>query len=83
MPQCSENSRLKLLAERMAILMVVCRLKYGIGWNVWMHEGLYSGETGDEFRSMPEFKVALDVIRNMIRRQDREALRECQKAPTP
>lgn len=74
MPQSRKSSkqsdRLKLLAERMAILMVICRLEYGIGWKVWLGEGLYTGETGDEFRSMPEYMVAMDIIRNMLRRQD-------------
>lgn len=73
MPQSSEVSKhkatVKFLAERMAILMVVCRVKYGVGWDVWRTEGLYIGETGDEFRQMPEFKVAMDIIRGMVRRE--------------
>jgi len=67
-----DDSKLAFLCDRMAILMVVCRLKYDIGWSVWLGEGLYTGETGDEFRAMPEFKVAIDVIRNMIRRHDND-----------
>ncbi|MCH8228103.1 MAG: hypothetical protein IIC63_06790 [Proteobacteria bacterium] len=73
MPQSSENSKhkatAKFLAQRLAILMVICRVRYGVGWSVWMGEGLYTGETGDEFRQMPEFKVAMEIIRGMVRRE--------------
>ena len=68
MPDTEKNS-LKFLAERLAILMVICRVKYSIGWKVWMGEGLYTGDTGDEFRQMPEFKVAMDIVRGMMRRE--------------
>jgi len=53
----------------MAILMVVCRVKYEVGWDVWRGEGLYTGETGDEFRQMSEFKVAMEIVRGMVRRE--------------
>jgi len=53
----------------MAILMVVCRMKYEVGWDVWRGEGLYTGETGDEFRQMSEFKVAMEIVRGMVRRE--------------
>ncbi len=69
----SSNERLAFLADRMAILMVVCVSRTG-SWNPWFREGMYEDAEGmgDEIRSWPQHKAAMDVIRNMLRRYDNE-----------
>lgn len=68
------NDRLAFLADRFAILMVVCKMRYGNEWNPFFQDGLYEdeGSLGDEIKGWPEFQSARDVIRNMLRRHDNE-----------
>ncbi len=68
------EERVKFLADRMAILMVVCVSRTG-SWNPWFTEGMYEDRDGmgDELRSWPQYKSATDVIRNMLRKQDNES----------
>jgi len=57
----------------MAILMVVCVSRTG-SWNPWFTEGLYEDleAMGDEIRSWPQHKSALDVIRRMVKKHETE-----------
>ena len=68
MPNGSKNS-LKLLADRMAILMTVCIVKYGGKLNPWFRDSFYTCESADEIRAMPEYDTALAIIRGMVKRE--------------
>ena len=67
----TSDERLAFLADRMAILMVVCQARTG-SWDPWFREALYEDPEamGDEIRSWVQHKTALDVIRNMMRKHD-------------
>ena len=69
----SDKERLAFLADRLAILMVVCKSRTG-DWNPWMRDGLYDGDAqmGEEIREWPDYKGAQDVSQNMLRRFDSE-----------
>jgi hypothetical protein len=58
----------------MAILLVVAKMRYGNDWNPFFREGLYEdeGSLGDEIRDWPEYKTALEVIRNMLRKHNND-----------
>lgn len=58
-----------LLADRMAILMTVCIVKYGGKLNPWFRDSFYSGESAEEIRGMPEYQQALSIIRGMVKRE--------------
>jgi len=55
----------------MAILLVICKSRTG-DWNPWFREALYNGDghMGEEIRGWPEYRTAMDVIRNMMRKFD-------------
>ena len=75
MPQCNENSRqleqLRFLTDRMALLMVICKSRTA-DWNPWFRENLYTGDTAEEMRDWPDYKVAKSIIGHMLRRNDNE-----------
>ncbi len=82
MPKGNENlqerlqqaeARLVFMADRMAILMVVCQSRTG-SWDPWFREAMYEDPEamGDEIRSWPQHKTAMTVIRNMLRKFDNE-----------
>ena len=66
------DERLAFLADRAAILLVVCKMRYGNDWNPFFGEGLYEndGSLGDEIRGWPEYRAATMVIRNWLRKHD-------------
>lgn len=63
----TDSERLAFLADRMAILMVVCKSRT-LDWNPWFRDGLYDGDAGEEIREWPDYRTAKDVIRNMLRK---------------
>ena len=67
----TDNERLAFLADRLAILMVVCVSRSG-SWDPWFREGTYedSEGMGEEIRHWPEYTTAMEVIRNMLRKHD-------------
>jgi len=68
------QDKLRFLVDRMAILMVVCKQRHGGDWMPWFQDGLYDADDGlgAEVREWPEFKTAMEIIRNMLRRFDNE-----------
>lgn len=66
------DDRLRFLADRAAILLVIVMNKYGGDLNPFFREGLYEdeGSLGDEIREWPQYRVALDVIRLWLRKYD-------------
>ena len=65
----NKNSRLAFLADRMAILMAICIVQTGGKLNPWFRESLYTGETGDELRELHEYRIAKQIVRNMLKRE--------------
>jgi len=73
----NDSERLAFLADRMAILMVVCVSRTG-SWNPWFREGMYEDAEGlgDEIRAWPQHETAKEVIRNMLRKFDHERAKQ-------
>lgn len=69
------EDRIELLRDRLGVLLVVCKMRYGNDWNPFFREGLYEdeGSLGDEIRGWPEYKSALMVVDNMIRKNEKVA----------
>jgi hypothetical protein len=67
------NKRIGFLTDRMAILLVICKSRYG-DWNPVFRDGMYDdeGSMGEEIREWPDYKAALQVIDQMLRRFDNE-----------
>jgi len=72
-----------LLADRMAILMTICIVKYGGKLNPWFRDSFYTGEAADEIREMPEYDTALAIIRGMVRREIGRPAAENHKSANP
>jgi hypothetical protein len=80
MAQCDENCehkarsdrRLALLADRLAILLVVARSRHSTDWEPWFGEGVWEeeGRLGDEIRGWPDYKTAKDIVKLFLKRQD-------------
>ncbi len=70
----NDKARVRFLADRMAILLVICRHRHGGSWEPWFREGTYDeeGSLGDEIRQWPGYKEAIDVVRLMLRKFDNE-----------
>ncbi len=83
MPSGSKNSRLALLADRMAILMAICIVKYGGKLNPWFRDSFYTGEAAEEIRGMAEYRVALAIIRGMVKREIARSAAENHKSANP
>lgn len=83
MPNGNKNSRLALLADRMAILMSICIVKYGGKLNPWFRDSFYTGEAADEIRAMPEYDIALSIIRGMVRREIARSAPDNHKSANP
>jgi hypothetical protein len=77
----TDAERVAFLADRMAILLVVCKSRYGDDWNPWFREGLWvdEGALGEEVRAWPEYQTALEIVRNMLRKQDDNHRRKREK----
>ena len=70
----SNEARVAFLADRMAILLIICKQRHGGSWEPWFREGMYDdeGSLGDELREWPQYKEGLDVVRLMLRKFDNE-----------
>lgn len=67
-----QNERLAFLADRLAILLVVCKQRHGGDWTPWLREGTYDdeGSLGDEIREWRDYQQALEIVRLMMRKHD-------------
>lgn len=72
------DNRIKMMADRMAILLVICNARDGDNWNPWMGESMYEGEDqlGDQVRKMKDYGVAKEIVRLWIEKQDKRTLAE-------
>jgi hypothetical protein len=79
----NKNSKLALLADRMAILMSICIIKYGGKLNPWFRDSFYTGEAAIAIREMPEYRVSLAIIRGMVKREIARLAAENHKSANP
>lgn len=80
MAQCNESCehkaksdrRIALLADRLAVLLVVARSRHGTDWAPWFGESVWEeeGHMADEIRGWPDYKTAKDIVKLFIKRQD-------------
>jgi hypothetical protein len=65
-------ARVELLADRLAILLVVVKQRYGTEWEPWFGESVWEQEDhlGDEIREWPQYIEAMNIVRQFIRRHD-------------
>jgi len=71
-----KDNRVIMMADRLAILLVICNARDGDDWNPWMGEGMYDGEDqlGAHLRKMGDYKTAKDIVRLWIEKQDKRTL---------
>lgn len=65
----SNKRRVAFLADRMALLMVDL-IRRDCEYGRFCHDEFYCDEIAGYLRSGKEYKVALDFVRNMLRRHD-------------
>ena len=72
------DNRIKMMADRMAILLVICNARDEDDWNPWIGEAMYEaeGQLGDHIRSMKDYKVAKNIVRLWIQKQDKKTVEE-------
>jgi hypothetical protein len=66
------EERIKLLADRAAILLVICNARNEDEWNPWMSELMYDGEgqLGDHVRKMADYTIAKGIVKLWLKKQD-------------
>jgi hypothetical protein len=73
-----KDNRVKMMADRLAILLVICNARDGDDWNPWMGEKMYDGDDqlGDHLRKTSDYKTAKEIVRLWIEKQDKRTLEE-------
>jgi len=68
------NRRIVLLADRLAILLVVAKNKYGDDWSPWFAESMWQdeGALGEVLREWPEYQTANRIIKHWIRKMEQD-----------
>ena len=67
-----DKARIRFLVDRLAILLVVAKMRYGNDWNPFFRDTLFDeeGSLGDEIRGWPEYQSARNVIAAWVKRED-------------
>jgi hypothetical protein len=67
-----DRARIRFLVDRLAILLVVAKMRYGNDWNPFFRDTLFDeeGSLGDEIRGWPEYQSARNVIAAWVKRED-------------
>jgi hypothetical protein len=77
--QALSDERLKMLADRMAMLLVICNAMEDDGeeWNPWALDRTYdgSGSMGEGIRKMKDYKTAKGIVRRWIKTKDAETIK--------
>jgi hypothetical protein len=78
--QCNENcarreksdKRISLLADRLAIALVVLKMRYGSDWLPWFGEAVWdeADGLGDEIRDWKEYKEAREIVKLFLKRSE-------------
>lgn len=76
--QLVADSRIKLLADRLAILLVICNARDEDDWNPWALDRTYNdpGSLGDSIRKMRDYNTAKGIVRRWLESQDKETLKQ-------
>ncbi len=82
MAQCDENcerraksdKRIALLADRLAIALVVLKMRYGNDWLPWFGEAVWdeADGLGDEIRDWPDYKAAKEIVKLFLKRGEKK-----------
>ena len=69
-----KNDQIALLADRLAIALVVLKQRYGTDWDPWFREGLWDDDDslGADIRDWPDYKEAKDIVRLFLTRQAKQ-----------
>ena len=72
MPNANADERLAMLADRLAVCLVVLKQRYGTDWEPWFGEAIWEEDDAlaDEIRDWPEYKEAKQIVRLFIKRLD-------------
>ncbi len=65
------EARIAFLADRMAILMVEL-ISRDCEYGLFCYDEFYKDELAEKWRQSQHYHVALDFVRNMLRRHDNE-----------
>jgi hypothetical protein len=70
--------RIKMLADRIAVLLVICNARDEDNWNPWGLERTYDGDDsmGYHIRKMRDYKTAKNIVRMWIEKADRATRKE-------
>lgn len=79
--QLVADNRIKLLADRLAILLVICNARDEDDWNPWALDRAYEepGSLGDSVRKMRDYNTAKTIVRRWIETQDKNTIEELEK----
>jgi hypothetical protein len=82
MAQCNESCehkaksdrRIALLADRLAITLVLLKQRHGDDWDPWFGEGMWEdeGAMGDVIREFSEYQTAVKIVRLFLQRQEKK-----------
>lgn len=72
------NNRIKMMADRLAILMVICNARDEDDWMPWGLESSYDSEDcmGEHIRKMKDYTTAKNIVRMWIEKTDKRTREE-------
>lgn len=75
------DNRITKLADRLAILLVICNARDEDDWNPWALERTYDdpGSLGDSVRKMRDYNTAKMIVRRWIEKADKDLITELEK----
>ena len=67
------DARIELLTDRLAILLVVVKARYGGDWQPWFGGEMWNGIDcmGEEIRDWPDYLSAIEVVKLFIHRSEK------------
>ncbi len=70
--KAKSDRRIALLADRLAVMLVIARSRHGTDWEPWFGESVWEddGRMAEEIRTWPDYKVAKDIVKIFLKRQD-------------
>lgn len=68
------TNRIRMLADRLSILLVTCNARGEDNWNPWALDSAYDaqGSMGESIRSMKDYETAKTIVRSWITKVDQE-----------
>ena len=72
------NGRIKMLADRLSILMVICNARDEDEWIPWGLPKSYDDDDsmGDHIRRMKDYRIAKNIVRSWIEKADNATKKE-------